>query len=185
MLHALCAGVLLYYLVPDRFFVVAPKEVVLILALTAVLLLEVLRHLAGLELPTIRPYEDRWVASYAFFAVALVVAILLFPEPIAAAVVLGTALVDPLAGEMRVARFRPAALWVGPLIAYVGLAVVGLALIGRWPLLDSLGLAALAAPIAVGVERPKSRWVDDDLAMTFVPAVAIYVVAALLLGLPV
>jgi hypothetical protein len=37
----------------------------------------------------------------------------------------------------------------------------------------------------VAVERPKTRWVDDDLAMTFVPAVVLYVVAVLVLRLPV
>ncbi|MGD0256314.1 MAG: hypothetical protein ABSB90_00305 [Thermoplasmata archaeon] len=185
VLHGLCAAILFYYLLPEEFFLFAPKEVVLVLALVAVLLLETLRHLAGLELPTIRPYEQRRVASFAFFAVAIVVAILLFPEPIAAAVVLGTALVDPLAGELRIARVRAAGLWAVPVAAYAGLAFVGLALIGRWPVLDSLGLALLAAPIAVAVERPKTRWVDDDLAMTFVPAVVLYVVAVLVLRLPV
>jgi len=185
VLHGLCAAVLLYYLLPDGFFIVAPKEVVLVAALVAVLVLEGLRHLVGLELPTIRPYEQKRVASFAFFALAIVLAVLLFPEPIAAAVVLGTALVDPLVGEMRVAGFRRATLWAVPILAYAGLAFVGLQLVGRWPVLDAIGLAVLAAPIAVAVERPKSRWVDDDLAMTFVPAVVLYVVAVLMLRLPV
>jgi len=184
VLHAICAGALFYYLLPEGIFVVAPKDVVLVAALIAVLLLELLRHLAGLELPTIRPYEHERVASYAFFAVAIVVTILVFPEAIAAAVVLGTALVDPLVGEMRVARASPAVLWIVPILAYAALALVGLVVIGHWPLLDSLGLAALAAPIAVAVERPKTRWVDDDLAMTFVPAIALVVVAVLVLRLP-
>ncbi len=184
VLHGLCAAVLVYYLLPNGFFLVAPKEVVLILALLAVLVLELLRHLVGLELPTIRPYEQKRVASFAFFAVALVLAVLLFPEPIGAAVVLGTALVDPLAGEMRVAGYRRAALWSVPAVVYAGLAFVGLQVVGRWPIVDAIGLAFLAAPIAVAVERPKSRWVDDDLAMTFVPAIVLYVVGVLVLHLP-
>ncbi|MCI4365460.1 MAG: hypothetical protein L3K10_05290 [Thermoplasmata archaeon] len=184
VLHGLCALVLLYYLLPNAFFVVAPKDEVLVLALFAVLLLEVLRHLAGLELPTIRPYEQRRVASFAFFAIAIVVVVLLFPEPIAGAVVLGTALVDPLAGELRVARRSVAVLWAVPVLAYAGLAWVGMAILGGWPPLLSLGLALLVAPLAVAVERPKSRWVDDDLVMTFVPAIALYLVAVVGLGLP-
>jgi hypothetical protein len=185
ILHGLCAAVLVYYLLPDGFFLVAPKEFVLLAALALVLVLEVLRHSVGLELPTIRPYEQKRVASFAFFAVALVLAVLLFPEPIGAAVVLGTALVDPLAGEMRVAGFRRLALWTVPSVAYVGLAFVGLQLVGHWPVVDSIGLALLAAPIAVAVERPKSHWVDDDLAMTFVPAIVLYAVGVLVLQLPV
>ncbi len=182
VLHGLCAGVLFYYLLPPGFFVVVSKEVALVLALLFVLVLEVFRQFAGLELPTIRPYERDRVASFAFFAIAIVGAILIFPEPIAAAVVLGTALVDPLVGELRGARAGPVTLWVAPIVAYAVLAFVGLAFIGRAPLVESLGLAAIAAPIAVAVERPKSRWMDDDLVMTFVPAlamVAVLVVARL------
>jgi hypothetical protein len=184
VLHGLCAAVLLYYLLPEAFFVLAPKQVVLLAALVLVLLLEVLRHLAGLELPTIRPYERGRVASFAFFAIALVVAVLLFPLPIAAAVVLGTALVDPLAGELREAHVRRSIAWGVPIGSYALLAFAGLVLIGRWPLVESVLLALLVAPIAVAVERPKYGWVDDDLAMTLVPAVALYAVAVLGLGLP-
>jgi hypothetical protein len=183
VLHGLCAGILLYYLLPNAFFVIASKQVVLVVALVAVLVLELLRHRAGLELPTLRPYEERRVASYVFFAVAIVTVILLFPEPIAAAVVLGTALVDPLVGELRVARASRSMLWVVPVPVYAVLAFLGLFAIGRWPFLPAIGLALLAAPLAVAVERPKSPWVDDDLAMTFVPAIALYLVAVVGLGL--
>jgi hypothetical protein len=176
--------VLVYYPLPNSFFVVASKEEVLLLALAAVLVLELLRHVAGLELPTLRPYEARRIGSYVFYAIALTGAILLFPEPIAAAVVLGTALVDPLAGELRgsfaYARYYPSV----PLLAYGALAFLGLAAIGNWPVSDSIGLAVLAAPIAVAIERPKIPWIDDDLAMTFVPALVLYGVGVGLLGLP-
>jgi hypothetical protein len=184
VLHGLCAGVLVYYFLPTNFFLVAPKAYVLLAALAAVLVLEVLRHSARLELPTLRPYEQRRVASYAFFAIALVAAVLIFPEPVGAAVVLGTALVDPLAGELRAARVRSTTLWAVPAVAYAGLAFVGLWAVGRWPLLDSAVLAVVVAPLAIAVERPKYHWVDDDLAMTFAPAVALYVVGVVLLGLP-
>ena len=183
-LHLFGAGVLVYFVLPDGFFVVLPKEVVLLLALAAVLVLEGLRHVAGLELPTVRPYEAHRVGSYVFYAVALVGAVLLFPRPIAAAVVLGTSLVDPLAGELRgaprLSRLYPAV----PLVAYAVLAWVGLALVGDWPALPALGLAVLLAPIAVAVERPKLPWVDDDLAMTFVPALVLYGLGVVVLGLP-
>jgi hypothetical protein len=183
ILHGLCAVALVYYYLPAHFFLLVTNEVALLLALLLVLVLEVGRHIAGLELPTIRPYEQGRVASYAFFAIAIVAAILVLPEPIAAAVVLGTALVDPLVGELRVARATPAVLWGVPTLAYLLLAFVGLAVIGGWPVGISLGLAALAAPFAVAAERPTSRIVDDDLLMTFVPAV-VMVVAVLALRLP-
>jgi hypothetical protein len=184
VLHGLCAVVLVYYVMPENFFLVAPKWAVLLAALAAVLLLEGLRHLAGLELPTIRPYEQHRVASFAFFAIALVAAVLLFPMPVGAAVVLGTALVDPLAGELRVRDSTREVQWGVPIVAYTGLAWLGLAGVGRWPAIPSVGLALVAAVLAVAVERPKGKWVDDDLLMTLVPAVALLALGVYVLHLP-
>jgi len=183
LLHAAGAAVLLYYVIPVDFFVLVPKLYVLLAALAAVLLLELLRHLVHLELPTIRPYEARRIGSYVWYSVALVAAVVLFPMPIGAAVVLGTAFVDPLAGELRASttyrRLYPAI----PLAAYAGLAFTGLALLGGWPLGDSAGLALLAAAIGVAAERPKVDWLDDDIAMMLLPAIALYLVGVLVLGL--
>ena len=181
-LHGFGAVALVYYALPNGFFVVAPKEYVLLAALAAILVLEGLRHVAGLELPTIRPYEKDRLGSFAIFGVAIVVAILFFPLPIACAVVLGTAIVDPLAGELRGDdRFRRVDA-LAPFGVYAALAFVGLAVLGRWSPLPSVGLAVVAAAIAVAVERPKVWWVDDDLAMTLVPALALYLIAIVALG---
>jgi hypothetical protein len=184
ILHAIGAAVLVYYYLPTDFFVIAPKEYILLAALAAVLVLEGLRHMAGLELPTIRPYEKDRIGSFAVFGTAIVLAILIFPFPIACAVILGCALVDPLAGELRRdPKYRRVDLAV-PFVAYVVLAYVGLATLGRWPAEPSLALAAVAGAIAVAVERPKVWWYDDDFAMTLVPAVVLYLIAVPVLGLP-
>jgi len=183
-LHLFGALVLVYYAVPNNFFVVAPKADILLAALGVMFVLEALRHAVGLELPTIRPYETHRIASFVFFALALVLAVLLFPLPIAAAVVLGTAIVDPVAGELRRQSNSPV-LTVGlPVAAYGLLAFVGLAAIGGWPAGPSALLAVVAAPIAVAVERPKWPWVDDDLMMTFLPGLFLYAAGVLALGLP-
>jgi hypothetical protein len=184
ILHGLGVLALLYYVLPDRFFIVLPKEDVLLLALAVVLVLEVLRHLMGLELPTLRSYESHRIASFAFFSLALVGALLLFPEPVGAAVILGTSLVDPIAGELRRHHPSTAVGWGVPIAAYVPLAIVGMVVFGGWPLLPSIGLALLAAVLAVAVEQPKVSWADDDLAMTFVAAFALYVVGVVVIGLP-
>jgi hypothetical protein len=178
------ALVLVYYVIPTNFFVLVPKVDVLLAVFAAVIIIEILRHTADLELPTIRAYESRRIASFVFYSLALVLAVLLFPLPIGAAAVLGTAIVDPVAGELRTGPVPPL-LAVGiPLGAYGLLAFVGLAAIGGWPAGDSALLAAGAAVIAVAAERPKWPWVDDDLAMTIVPALFLYVAGVLALGLP-
>jgi hypothetical protein len=184
IMHGLGAGVVLYYLFPDPLLGVVPKNAVLLGALGTVLVIEGLRHAVGLGLPTLRPYEAGRVGSYVFFSVALVAAILLFPRPIATAVVLGTAIVDPIVGEIRLRpgtrRLYPAL----PFVLYVVLAFGGMVAWGTWPVLPSIGLAVVAAAVALLMERPKIPWVDDDLAMTLVPALVLLAFGVYGFGLP-
>jgi len=182
LLHGTGAFVLVYYLLPARLAGVLSKETALLLALAVVLAVEVLRLGFGARLPTIRGYEAHRPASYVFYAVGLVAAVLLFPPPIAAAVVLGTAFVDPLAGLLRRGshpRLAPGL----PIVVYTALAALALGAVGRWPWDLALGCGALAAVVAVAVERWRFRWLDDDLTMTVVPAVVLYGVGVVGLGL--
>jgi hypothetical protein len=184
IVHGAGALILVYYVIPTDFFVLVPKVDVLLAALAAVLVLEGLRHLVGLELPTIRSLERRRVASFAFYAVALVGAVLLAPLPIAAAVVLGTAIVDPLAGELRdSARYRRLYPTL-PFGVYAALAFVALVPVGGWPGLVSVPLALIAAAVGLAAEYPKLVWVDDDLVMMAAPALVLYFAGVLVLGLP-
>lgn len=182
--HAFGAVVLLYYLLPDRFFIVLPTETVLLLALVAVLVLEGIRLRTGAELPTIRPWEHHRVASYAFYAVALVLAVLVFPEAVAVAVVLGTALVDPVAGELRGRNVSSSVQWGVPILAYAVIGSVSFREIGGWTLPTTVVTAFAAAAIAVAVERPKILWADDDLVMTLVPGTALTLLLLVVPGWP-
>lgn len=181
--HLGAAIALAYYVLPAKVLVVLTTEQLLLAGLAGVLALEALRLARLLEIPTIRPYELARPASYAFYAVAIVVAILVFPEPIAVVVVLGTAGIDPLIGELRLAP-RLARRWypAGPIVAYAAVALTGLGLVGRWAAAPALVGAAIAAVIAVAAERPKIGGVDDDLVMTLAPAAALVAVALLLPG---
>ena len=176
ILHGAGAAILIYYLLPPNLLLIVPNFVVLLLAVSVILVLEALRLRGTIEIPTIRPYEQQRLASYAYFAIALVLAVLLFPPPVAAAVVLGTSLVDPLIGELRRPNpYRAAYPWV-PFALYVGLAYVAFVGFGVWAPVPALSLAVVAAVLALLVERPKWTLVDDDLAMTLTPAVAVYAI---------
>ena len=177
------AGVLVYYFLPPRFFIVLPTEAVLLLGLETILVLEALRLFAGAELPTIREYERARIASYAFYAVALVVAVLLFPLPVAAVAVLGTAFVDPLVGELRRSERRRKGYPGLPWVVYALLGSGALVLFGHYPALPSILLASVAATVALAVERPKIPDLDDDLAMTLVPALAVEALIVLAPGI--
>jgi hypothetical protein len=178
ILHCLGALVLLYFALPRHLIGWFTTEMLLLIALGLVLVLELLRWVIGIELPTIRTYEKARIASYTFYAVALVAAVLLFPLPVALVVVLGTALVDPLIGEVRrSSRWQSTYPWF-PGAVYVLLGTGGLVLVAHWPAFAAVIFAGIAAVIALAAERPKIPELDDDLAMTLVPAL---VLAALLL----
>jgi hypothetical protein len=181
LLHTLGAFALLYLLVPPRLLVVVPNDVILLVALELIFVVEYLRHVRHWELPTIRPYEEGRIASYVFYATALTAALLFFPRPVAAAVVLGTALVDPLLGELRLRSPSPLASLLPGIAVYAVLAGVAFAVFGGWRGVALVALGVLAAVVAVLVEWPTWRTVDDDLAMTLVPGVVLTVI---LLGWP-
>jgi hypothetical protein len=181
LLHCLGALAVLYLILPSGTFVVVPTEVVLLSALEMILVLELLRHLRGWEMPTIRPYETDRIASYVWYAIALTAALLLFPRAVAAAVIVGTALVDPFLGELRLRAATPARS-LGPGVAiYAVVAGAAFAIFGGWRGIALVGLAGLAAVVAVSVEWPTWGTVDDDLAMTLVPGA---VLTILLLAWP-
>jgi hypothetical protein len=181
ILHCLGALVLLYFALPRRLVGWFTKEELLLIALGLVLVLELLRWLVGVELPTIRSYERARIASYTFYAVALVAAILLFPLPVALVVVLGTAFVDPLVGELRGSdRWRTTYPWF-PGAVYVLLGAGALILVTHWSPFAAVLAAGIAALLALLVERPKIPQLDDDLAMTLVPGLAL---AALIYFVP-
>jgi hypothetical protein len=172
-LHCLGALILLYYVLPRHLIAWFTTEDLLLLGLGLVIALELLRWAVGVELPTIRSYEKARIASYTFYAVALVAAVLLFPLPIALVVVLGTALVDPLVGELRIsARWRSSYPWL-PGLVYVLLGASALILVMRWPPFAAVLAAGIAGVLALAVERPKVPQLDDDLAMTLVPALVL------------
>jgi hypothetical protein len=118
-------------------------------------------------------------ASYLYFATAVVAVLLFVPEPFAAAAILGTALVDPLIGEIRGSPRWRAFYPIAPGVLYVGLALPCLLLLGHEALALALGLALAAAIVAVVIESPKHRHLDDDLLMTLLPALTLWGLAAL------
>ena len=173
LLHGIGAAILFYYVLPSHLIGWFTPADLLLLGLALVLVLEALRWTVGVELPTIREYERKRIASYTFYAVALVAAVLLFPRPVVFVVVLGTALVDPLIGELRLSdRWRGTYPWF-PGVVYVLLGTTALLLGSHWPAFAAVTFSGIAAVVALAAERPKFPAVDDDLAMTLAPAVVL------------
>ncbi|HLY76690.1 MAG TPA: hypothetical protein VKT21_02240, partial [Thermoplasmata archaeon] len=75
--------------------------------------------------------------------------------------------------ELRASvRWRSTYPWL-PGAVYVLLAVGALTLVTHWPAFAALAFAGVAAVVAIAFERPKIPHLDDDLAMTLVPAVVL------------
>ncbi|MHB1434851.1 MAG: hypothetical protein ACYCPN_00850 [Thermoplasmata archaeon] len=180
ILHGLGAGAIAYYLLPTQLIGGFSKLDLLLTLLGAVLLLEALRLGTGLDLPTVRPYERGRLASFAFFAISLTLALLLFPVPIGAATILGASWVDPLAGEFRLSSRYRRGYPVVPGLVYAGLATSMLVVWSPIAFPLALGVGAGMAVVALAAEYPKSRWFDDDLAMTLLPAAVAWGLAAAL-----
>lgn len=179
IVHMGGALALLYFVLPSPLLGLLPTWTVIVAALVLVVLLELLRHGAGLELPTLRPHEEHRVASYVYYGAALAIAVLWLPRVIAVPVVLGTAFIDPLAGELRLRRVGPGMQWGLPIGVYFALAFAGITVAGNWPppwIVAASGTAAVAAVLA---ERPRYRWYDDDLAMTLAPALVLLLLSRL------
>jgi hypothetical protein len=171
ILHAAGAFVLLYFVLPPDFFIVVSTTGLLLILLAGVLVLEAARHVLRFHLGLVRPYEEGRVGSYAWYAVALTVAVLLFPAPVATVVVLGVALVDPLTGELRRLEHPRRYIPLVPIATYTLLGLGALAVGFHWAPVAAFGVAFVLGVVAVTVEQWRIPWVDDDFTMTVVPGI--------------
>lgn len=170
----------LYYALPVNLpYLGIHRWSVVVVFFSAIMIFEVYRLRKGITFFGLRPHEKRQIASFAW-AVAGVAAVLwLCPHDIASAALIGMALVDPLAGEMRLAGVRDMTTVASTVLVYLVLCIVVLLAWDMRSAIDSLLLAALASFLAVGSERMKTPYVDDDFLMAVVPAAAMTVLALL------
>jgi hypothetical protein len=165
---------LIYYWLPDPLWAGGPgRQIGLVFALFLTLIFEAVRMTRQLKIIGMRPYETNRLSAAAWAGIALVFAMLFFPFKLVAPVVFGMAWIDPLCGELRRrnSRFYPNL----PRVAYFVLVLVIMsATVGF-----SIGIlvaAALAAPVAVSVEKAKTRFLDDDFTMIVIPLIVIAIV---------
>ncbi|OGS52728.1 MAG: hypothetical protein A3K75_00510 [Euryarchaeota archaeon RBG_13_61_15] len=168
--HMLIALTPLYYLIPvDVPFIGVERWVLLICFFLAVVLFESIRLWKGFPLFGLRPHEARSIASFVWAAGGVTVALWLFPHEIAATALVGMALVDPLAGELR-SRSKQNLLTIGaPVAVYFAIAATILYWLGDQPPFFLVTVSIIGATSAVGAERFKIPRIDDDFLMIVVP----------------
>jgi hypothetical protein len=179
--HASMALAPLYYALPVNlpFFGIHRWSVV-VAFFSVIVVFEAFRLWKGITFMGLRPHEKDQIASFAWAAAGITAVLWLCPHDIATAALVGMALVDPLAGELRLARVRDGMTVSSTLLIYFGLCIASLLAWDVRSALASLLLSAVAAPLAIASERIKTRYVDDDFLMSVVPAAAMTGLALLL-----
>jgi type III secretory pathway component EscS len=171
---------LVYYLIPDEVQGV-DKRVGLIVLLAIVLAFEALRLWRHWTFLGMRDYESGRMSAFAWASIGLTFTFLFFPLELAAPAVTGMALTDPLIGELRRRKSQlypllPAAFYLALVLA------IFIALMGwSWPIL----LASLVGTVlAIGVEKVRTKYVDDDFLMMVVPLLGMAAVLYLTSSFP-
>jgi hypothetical protein len=172
-LHCLMALSPLYYLLPNEIPVLGVERwVLLVTFILIVSLAESVRLLMGWTFFGLRPHERNQIASFVWAAAGVTAALWLFREDIATAAIIGWAIVDPLAGELRRVRPRSTVQITVPVAAYVAMAAPVLYLWDSMSVLSVVLASVIGAIIAVVAEREKIRYVDDDFLMIVLPCLA-------------
>lgn len=169
-LHCLMALSPAYYLLPTELPALGLDRWVLLIGfIFSVSLVESVRLLKGWTFFGLRPHERNQIASFVWAAAGVTAALWLFREDVATAAIIGWAIVDPLAGELRRVRPRSAVTIIVPVMVYVAVAVPVLYLWGMMSLLSVALVSVIGATTAVIAEREKIRYIDDDFLMIVLP----------------
>lgn len=169
-LHCMLALAPFYYLLPEELPVLrVGRWVLLILFFLIVSLVEIVRLAMGWTFFGLRPHEKDQIASFVWAAGGVTAALWLFREDIASAAIIGMALVDPLAGELRGRRPESSVSITVPIAAYIAISVVALHAYGLMSDQSVVLASIIGAAAAVGIERQKIRYLDDDFLMILLP----------------
>ncbi|MGQ0534848.1 MAG: hypothetical protein ACT4PT_02115 [Methanobacteriota archaeon] len=169
--HAAAAGLVVYYLLPDRPWAEFLRGWGVLLILLGASTLELLRVRGVVSSETLfalRDYERGRVSGYLYFGIAAGLLLVFFPQSIAVPSLVGLAIGDPLMGEIRRHGRRTAALLAG------GAFVAALFVLAGW----TPGWAIVAGGLAAIGESAKSKFLDDDFLMPMLPATTLWLLAA-------
>lgn len=165
----LCAPLfLVYYLIPkDTWGLGLSREESLIIVFFLVMIFEAIRLGTGRVFFGIREYERTRPSAFAWAAIAITMAFLFFPPIFVICAVVGMGWTDPLIGELR--RHWKRAYPILPMTVYFLIIIGCLTLFSDIPLLVQLFLASLTTTVAILVEYPQFKYVDDDFLMLVIP----------------
>ena len=161
--HTVAACFVVYFLFPrhflgfDRVYLVGGFWL-------SIILIEYFRLNGTFTLDGMRDYEDTRVAGFVWFATGTCMILILyemgvFPEIFAISTIIMASFTDPLIGEVNRKYGSKEGIFAG---------IIGSFVI-YYLLLGVLFYSLVGSIVAVAVERPKFKWLDDDLLMQIFP----------------
>src|SRR5437870_1792218 len=164
-----------YYLLPESLGGGITRTALSVVFVGTALCIEIARIALNIRLLGLRPYEGQRVSAYAQGLLGLAFGLFVIRDPrIVVPVFLGMAWVDPLAALCRRRgwpRFVPTA-------AYLVLFLSTVFLMKSFAIPNALLFSVAATAVAMAMEGPKFRQMDDDLLLQIVPMVVLYFLVA-------
>lgn len=171
LVHLSTPVFLLYYLAPDPLWDGGITKIQgLLIAFFITMGFEALRLIFKFRIPGMRDYEYRRLSAAAWAALGMTIAFLFFPLEYAAPAFIGMGWVDPLIGELRKRKSRLYPLL--PSVVYLSIVLISLSALLE-PSVEVVIASLVATALGIGVERIRTRYVDDDFLMLVVPLIAI------------
>jgi len=172
--HTFAASFVFYYLLPDEYGITLLKNSILILVVIGMVGIEYRRLKGEIDHERffgLRNYEKGRPASYLYFAIAVVLLFLFFPQQIAIPCILCAAFTDPIIGEARYYFGKKKAYLIGFLVSLCIFLVIWNQ--AEWWIL--VLVSVVGASGALLGEAKKLRLVDDDFLIQILPAIFIVV----------
>lgn len=161
--HTVAACFVIYFLFP-KYILNFDRVYFVIIFWLSIILIEYFRLSGAFTLDGMRDYEDTRVAGFVWFATGTCMILFfyeigMFPEIFAVSTIIMASLVDPLIGEVN----KKYGNRKGFLAGLIGSFVIYQLIIGV------IFYAFVGSIVAAIVERPKFKWLDDDLLIQIFP----------------
>ena len=161
--HTVASCFVIYFLFPE-YILGIDRLYLVVLFWLSIVIIEYLRLSGVFALDGMREYESSRVAGFVWFATGTCTILFfyeidVFPEIFAVSTIIMASLVDPLIGECNKKYGDLQGFFSG----FIASVLIYQLIIG------SLFYSLIGGLVAVLVERPKFKWLDDDLLMQIFP----------------
>ncbi|UCG70102.1 MAG: hypothetical protein JSV09_03555 [Thermoplasmata archaeon] len=169
--HMTAVVYLVYYILPEELLPGFYKWYGVLIVILFALSVEGVRLKTGKIFFGLRKYEKRQISAFAWFAIGMGCALLLFKMEYVVPVVIGMAFTDPLIGEIK--RRREKLYPTLPLIFYGAIVFLCLFFLTEVAIILLILFTFLATISAIFAEWWKVKYIDDDFLMLVIPLVVL------------